>query len=184
MGRTFDDFLVFIDERDLSAWVETDTVIGRVGGKTILTLFFTICNFGEVIPLIVTDNGGEFADVIAFENGLDGEKETSLFFCDPNRSYQKPHMEKNHTLLRDTVPKGTSFDDFTQDTVNLIFSHVNSVKRKVLGGKSPYELFCFLYGEKLANILGIEPVPEKDVIQSPKLLKTANNYITRIPHKR
>ena len=40
-------------------------------------------------------------------------------------------VEKNHTLFRDIVPKGKSFDKFTQDTVNLIFSHVNSVKRKI-----------------------------------------------------
>lgn len=203
VGRTFDDFLTHIEENGITAWVEMDTVIGEVGGKIILTLYFTICNFmvgillpgktasqaaeaisklkkelalagysfGELIPVALTDNGGEFAHVAAFELNLQGEKETHLFFCDPNRPYQKPGVEKNHTLFRDIVPKGSSFDGFTQDTVNLIFSHVNSVKRRSLGGKSPFEMFCFLYGEELANILGIRSVPAKDVIQSPKLLK-------------
>jgi hypothetical protein len=55
--------------------------------------------------------------------------------------------------------------------VNLIFSHVNSVKRKIYNGKTPYELFSFTYGEKLAEILGVDSVSAKDVIQSPKLLK-------------
>ena len=201
-GRAYGDFLDYIEREGIPSWVEMDTLIGRAGGKVILTLDFTFCNFmpafllpnktaaaasqriaklkadfagsgvkfGDVVPLALTDNGGEFADVFAFENGLDGERETALFFCDPMRSSQKPRVEKNHTLFRDIVPKGKSFDDFTQETVSLIFSHVNSVKRKSLNGKSPYEVFSFTYGEKIANLLGIAPIPPNDVIQSPKLL--------------
>jgi IS30 family transposase len=88
--------------------------------------------FGDIIPLLLTDNGGEFSNIFAFVNNLDGEPETDLFFCDPYQSSQKPKVEKNHTMFRDIVPKGESFDCFTQETVNLIFSHVNSVKRKSL----------------------------------------------------
>ena len=126
--------------------------------------------FGEIFPLILTDNGGEFSDVLAFENNGMGLKETGLFFCDPMQSCQKPRVEKNHTLFRDIVPKGNSFDDFTQDRVNLIFSHVNSVKRKCLNGKTPYELFSFTYGKLIADILGIELIQANQVIQSPLLL--------------
>ena len=110
------------------------------------------------------------SNVFAFENDLSGAKETSVFYCDPNWSYQKPHVENNHQLFRSIVPKGESFDDFTQDTVNLIFSHVNSVKRLQFIGKSAYEMFSFLYSPELANLLGIVEIPAKQVIQSPKLL--------------
>jgi IS30 family transposase len=203
IGRTHDDFLAYADENSIISWVEMDTVIGRVGGKAILTLDFTFCNFmaglllddktslevttklkhlkavftesglrfGDVFPLILTDNGGEFANISAIENDDEGEKETLLFFCDPYKSYQKPKVEKNHTLFRDIVPKGESFDSFSQQTVNLIFSHVNSVKRKSLGGKSSFEMFAFPYGETVTAILGIEQIPANRVIQSPKLLK-------------
>jgi len=202
-GRHYNDFLAFVEENGISSWIEMDTVIGRIGGKVILTLDFTFCNFmagllledktaaevtgkllnlkklfgerglafGEVLPLILTDNGGEFANVAAFENAIDGTKETNLFFCDPMQSYQKPRVEKNHTLFRDIVPKGQSFDSFTQDTVNLIFSHVNSVKRKSLNGKTPYEMFVFTYGKEIVNIFDILPIPAHLVIQSPKLLQ-------------
>ena len=84
----------------------------------------------------------------AIELDLDGAKETSVFFCRPMRPSDKPHVEKNHTLFRDICPKATSFDNFTQDDVNLIFSHVNSIVRNSLGGKSPYDLFSFTYGKK------------------------------------
>lgn len=126
--------------------------------------------FGDIFPVLLTDNGGEFADVFAFENNAEGKRETRLFFCDPMQSCQKPKVEKNHSLFRDIVPKGKSFDSFTQDTVNLIFSHVNSIKRHSLQGKTPFELFAFLYGPSLAALLGISPIPANQVVQSPALL--------------
>jgi IS30 family transposase len=128
--------------------------------------------FGDVFPLLLTDNGGEFANVPAFISDLNGEIETDLFFCDPFRSSQKPKVEKNHTLFRDIVPKGKSFDSFSQHTVNRIFSHVNSVRRKLLNGKSPYDVFTFTYGEHIAVLLGISKIHPADVVQSPALLKS------------
>lgn len=203
-GRTYDDFLKHINENHLSSWVEMDTVIGEIGGKTIMTFDFNFCNFmfglllenktsaqaasqilflkklladngfdfGHIFPVILTDNGGEFADVFAFENSLEGTQHSNLFFCDPMRSSQKPFVEKNHTLFRDIVPKGESFNSFSQNTVNLIFSHVNSICRKSLNGKSPYDVFTFTFGDKLAGLFGIKPVPAHEVVQSPLLQKS------------
>ena len=107
----------------------------------------------------------------AWKNDLCGDKETFVFFCDPNVPYRKPHMENNHALFRSIVPGGSPFDDFTQDTVNLIFSHVNAMLRKCFNGKSAYEMFCFAYSEEPAHALGISFVASKKVIQSPLLLK-------------
>ena len=69
------------------------------------------------------------------------------------------------------MPTGSSFDNFTQETVNLIFSHMNAVKRKQFNGKSAYDLFSFTYSAELANALGISFIDPKNVIQSPLLLK-------------
>ena len=127
--------------------------------------------FPDIVPLVLTDNGGEFSNADAIEQNLNGDKETSLFFCRPMKSCDKPYVEKNHTLFRDICPKGTSFDNFTQETVDLIFSHVNSVARKKLNGKTPYELFHFTFGEKITSLFGIKKIPPREVIQSPLLLK-------------
>ena len=203
LGRTYDDFRAHVAENSLNSWVEMDTVIGRIGGKVILTLDFTFCNFqagllmdnkssleaahkirqlknslalaglrfGDLFPVILTDNGGEFANVDAFERDAAWQKETLLFFCDPYRSSQKPYCEKNHSMFRDIVPAGISFDDFSQDTVNLVFSHLNSVRRKSLGGKSPFEVFAFLFARDATTALGVRPIPPAEVIQSPLLLR-------------
>lgn len=203
IGRTFDDFLLFLEENPSVNYVEMDTVIGRIGGKVIMTFQFVNVdfmfgilldnksaveasgkihqlkeklntlgiNFSDVFPVLLTDNGGEFSDVSAFENGLDDRLETHMFFCDPNAPYQKPHVENNHTLFRGIVESGTSFDDFTQENVNMIFSHINSVKRKQFNGKSAYDMFTFTYSKELAQALGISFVEPMNVIQTSKLLK-------------
>jgi IS30 family transposase len=206
VGRTYEDFSIYLKEHSVKSWVEMDTVIGRVGGKVIMTFDFTSWNFmfglllndktaaeatlkihalkrvmsengisfAEIMPVLLTDNGGEFANVSAFTDNLEGIVEANLFFCDPYCSSQKPKVEKNHTLFRDIVPKGESFDHFTQDTVNLIFSHINSVKRKSLHGKTPFELFSFVYGDTVPSLLGIREIPASEVVQSPRLLKTVS----------
>lgn len=206
-GRTYADFIVYKEEKNVSTWVEMDTVIGRTGGKVIMTFDFTFCNFmfgllldnktaaeaaskiealkmrlheggirfGDVFPILLTDNGGEFSNIFAFINDLDGVPETDLFFCDPYQASQKPNVEKNHTLFRDIVPKGESFDNFTQETVNIIFSHVNSTKRKSLNKKTHYEMFCFIYGSDTASLLGISEIAASEVIQDSKLLKNDSN---------
>ena len=200
-GRSYEDFLNYLALKQLDSWLEMDTVMGRMGGKVLLTFNLSFCNFifarlldnktalevtkhlydikntlhqadkdfFQLFPVILTDNGGEFARVDDIEMDVRGE--CKLFFCDPNRSDQKGRIEKNHTLIRDILPKGTSFDNLTQEDINLVCSHVNSVKRAALNGKSAYELFAFTYGEEIPKLLGISKIPAEDVCQSSKLLQ-------------
>ena len=190
-GRSYEDFQNYLALNQLNYWLEMDTVIGRMGGKVLLTFNLSFCNFifarlldnktalevtkhlydikntlhqadkdfCQLFPVILTDNGGEFARVDDIEMDVRGE--SKLFFCDPNRSDQKGRIEKNHTLIRDILPKGTSFDNLTQEDINLVCSHVNSVKRAALNGKSAYELFDFTYGEEIPKLLGISKTPFK-----------------------
>ena len=200
-GRSYEDFQNYLALKQLNSWLEMDTVMGRMGGKVLLTFNLSFCNFifarlldnkttlevtkhlydikntlhqadkdfFQLFPVILTDNGGEFARVDDIEMDVRGE--SKLFFCDPNRSDQKGRIEKNHTLIRDILPKETSFDNLTQEDINLVCSHVNSVKRAALNGKSAYELFAFTYGEEIPKLLGISKIPAEDVCQSSKLLQ-------------
>ena len=200
-GRSYEDFQNYLALNQLDSWLEMDTVLGRMGGKVLLTFNLSFCNFifarlldnktalevtkhlydikntlhqadkdfFQLFPVILTDNGGEFARVDDIEMDVRGE--SKLFFCDPNRSDQKGRIEKNHTLIRDILPKGTSFDNLTQEDINLVCSHVNSVKRAALNGKSAYELFAFTYGEEIPKLLGISNIPAENVCQSSTLLQ-------------
>ena len=182
-GRSYEDFQNYLTLNQLNSWLEMDTVMGRMGGKVLLTFNLSFCNFifarlldnktalevtkhlydikntlhqadkdfFQLFPVILTDNGGEFARVDDIEMDVRGE--SKLFFCDPNRSDQKGRIEKNHTLIRDILPKGTSFDNLTQEDINLVCSHVNSVKRAALNGKSAYELFALFMEKRFLSFL-------------------------------
>ena len=52
-----------------------------------------------------------------------------------------------------------------------MFSHINSTPRTTLGGKTPYEVFTFLYGENIAKKLNIQKIRKDDVTLTPSLLK-------------
>lgn len=53
------------------------------------------------------------------------------------RSDEKGSCERNHQLLRYIFPKGTPFDDLTQENLDLIASHINSLKRKSTDFSTP-----------------------------------------------
>ncbi len=55
---------------------------------------------------------------------------TKVFYCDPSAPYQKGACEVNHELMRRILPKGSSFDDLTQEDIFLMMDHINSYKRK------------------------------------------------------
>ena len=52
-----------------------------------------------------------------------------------------------------------------------MFSHINSTPRENLGGKTPYEIFSFIYGEDLALKLDMQRIAKDEVNATPRLLK-------------
>lgn len=203
-GRTFDDFKSFIDEYPDTAIVQMDTVIGRKGGKVLLTLHLVNCSFmlafirdyndsrsvidifnhlynllgadtfKQLFPIILTDNGSEFSNPSELE--LSGEdKRTRIFYCDPSAPYQKGACEVNHEFIRKFTPKGKSIDDWNQDKVNKMMSHINGYGRKKLNGKSPADLFIELYGETVFNQLGLQRLLPDEIHLSKQLFKEDSN---------
>ena len=97
MGRTYEDFVRYLEEQPDTPVCEMDTVEGKRGGKVILTIFFRNCGlqlgflrdrntsasvtevfqklrtvltgdeFGSLFPVILTDRGSEFSNPLAIE---------------------------------------------------------------------------------------------------------------------
>lgn len=201
IGRTYTDFLEYIDQSGGINSVEMDSVIGHIGGKVLVTFMFKSCDlmlafirdrntaqsvidifdlmqkklgirrFRSLFPVILTDNGSEFSNPKALELNSKGSRRTRIFYCDPGASYQKPNVELNHEFIRKIVPKGRSFDAFNQDDINLMMSHINSYSREKLQDKTPIEVFEFLYGSNVLAKLGINKIPANDIILKPSLLR-------------
>lgn len=128
--------------------------------------------YKSLFSLLLTDRGTEFSKPQQFEINMNtGEIRSKIFYCDPQQSSQKPHVENNHILIRYILPKKTKLNFLTQKKLDLMFSHINSTPRSILGGKTPYEVFTFLYGVNVAKKLNIQKIKKDDVTLTPSLLK-------------
>ncbi len=127
--------------------------------------------FRKLFKVILTDNGVEFKNPIGIEYAPNGYQRSRVFFCDPQASWQKPHIEKNHVFIRRILPKGTSFNPLTGKDVNLICKHINSVPREMMENKSPFELFSGKEKEKLLDVLKLTPIAPDEVCLTPSLIK-------------
>lgn len=131
-----------------------------------------INEFKRLFEVILTDNGTEFSDPESIEFNMNtGEKISSVFYCDPNCSWQKGSIEKNHEYIRYILPKGTSFASLTQDDCYLIASHINSTPRLSLNNHSPYEASLIFLGNENINKFKIKRIDYDDINLSYRLLR-------------
>lgn len=200
-GRSYADYLEYKAKYPNIPTTEMDTVYNNQNGPYIQTFIFentsfmigilhkkkdvnsmsgALNKFQEILDdefkrlfsLLLTDRGTEFMRPEKFEINLEtGELRSAIFYCDPQQSSQKPHVENNHNMVRDILPNGQSWNHLTQEKVNLMFSHINSTSRENLGGKTPYEIFTFIYGKEIAKKLGIQEINKDEIILKPRLLK-------------
>lgn len=131
-----------------------------------------IDEFKRLFEVILTDNGTEFSDPKSIEIDLNsGEKVCSVFYCDPNCSWQKGSIEKNHEFIRYILPKGTSFASLTQEDCYFIASHINSTPRVSLNNNSPYDCALLYLGKNNIDKLNIKKIEYDDIDLSYRLLR-------------
>lgn len=199
VGRTYEDYLLFVKENPDLPTTEIDSVEGKKGGKVLLTIHFVNAElmlaylrdandaqsvidifdhlyidllpdiYLEIFPLLLGDNGSEFSDPRAIEFDRQGNRRSYLFYCDASAPYQKGSAEKNHEHIRSCIPKGTSLDGYTQEMISFMMDNINSLTRKSLGDKCPYDVFSFLHGEKVLDLLGCHRIPANEVELTPRV---------------
>lgn len=198
-GRTYELYRSFVEEHPAASVVQMDTVIGRIGGKCLLTLHFVrSCfmvarllpdhtaksvndaidevarllgprRFRILLAVILTDNGTEFSNPSRIERDGKGRARCRVFYCDPLNTNQKSQCERNHEYIRMVLPKGSSFDALTQADVDRVLSHVNSYARPGLDNRRPVDVFEKSFG-RVAAKLGIVRVAPREVELRPSLL--------------
>ena len=143
-----------------------DTVVEQLD---LLTSLLGLETFKRLFPVILTDNGSEFKHTREMEFTVEGERRTRIYYCDPQASWQKPHIEKNHEYIRYVLPKGKSFNPYTQADITLLMNHINSTKRAKLNGSAPYEVAVSPEFEKLKQTLELKLIPADEIDLTPKL---------------
>lgn len=200
-GRTYEDFLKYCEENPELPVVEMDTVEGKKGGKVLLTMLFRNSKlmlafllkqkdtknvlkvfdyvenilgndlFEKTFPIILTDNGTEFSNPLSLEFNQEGIGRTRIFYCNPEASYQKGAIEKNHEYIRYVIPKGIAMDDYTQQDITKLINHINSTARDSLNGHTPYELAKILLHKDVLKKLNLIEIPAHEIQLKPSLLK-------------
>lgn len=200
-GRNYEQFQEILKLAPLPSIVEMDTVEGRKGGKVFLTMLFRSCHlmlifllesktqmevkrvfdeltkalgeelFATLFEVILTDGGVEFQSPISLEYTDDGVFRTSIYYCDPYSSWQKGMLEKNHEYIRYVLPKGSSFDDLTDEDTIKLMNHINSEARDSLNKQTPFRLSELLLDEKLHKTLHLQAISPDEVMLTPSLLK-------------
>ena len=137
-----------------------------------LKKILSIEEFRRLFSVILTDNGSEFLDPLSIEIDMNtGEQICHVFYCDPNCSWQKGTLEKNHEYIRYVLPKGTSFASLTQDNCYTLASHINSVPRVSLNNNSPYDCALLYLGKDNIDKFKIKKINDEDINLSIRLFK-------------
>ena len=126
-------------------------------------------SYAKIFRIGLTDNGSEFFDPYQIEKDYDtGKKITNLFYCNPNRPDQKGGIEKNHEYIRLLYPKGTSFNNLTQEDVISLENIINNIPRDSLNGLSPYLLTKDKYPLFINKLSYISYIQPDDIDLSPR----------------
>jgi transposase, IS30 family len=168
LGKSIEERPSYIDSREEFGHWEIDTVIGEKSGndsvlltiaermtrqfivrkieaKTAAAVMAEIdkireeCGdrFSSVFKTITGDNGSEFADLSTLETTTD----TKIYFTHPYSSFEKGTNERHNGLIRRFLPKGTRMADCSVDTIAFVEDWCNTLPRKILGYRTPEELF-------------------------------------------
>jgi len=93
--------------------------------------------FKEKIHTITSDNGLEFANHKDISTALGCD----YYFCHPYSSWERGLNEYTNGLIRQYIPKGTSFENITPEYIKMIENKLNNRPRKSLNWRTPNEVF-------------------------------------------
>jgi len=152
--RGYKEFQEYINKNKPTYIVEMDTVEGVKGTKPcFLTMLFRNCKL-MLMFLLKEQTQDEVNKVFDYLTEVLG---IELF--------------QKLLYIRYVLPKGTSFENMTEETTLLLLNHINSEKRDSLNGHSPYEVSRILLDNRLHEALGLIEIPADEVTLIPALVK-------------
>jgi len=89
------------------------------------------------IDTITFDNGLEFSEHAQIAKKLD----VDIYFAHPYASWERGTNENTNGLIRQYFPKGTDFNQVTDEQIEQVMDRLNNRPRKTRGYRSPNELF-------------------------------------------
>lgn len=113
--------------------------IAKVESKNAVVVRTAICNLlkNENVFTVTLDNGKEFTQHELIAKKL----ETKVYFAHPYSSWERGLNENTNGLIRQYFSKGSSFENITDEDVQLAEDALNNRPRKTLGFCTPNEIY-------------------------------------------
>lgn len=158
-----------IENRERLGDFEGDTIIGKNHKGALLTLVERKSLYTHIVYLGTTRVSSKTinscisrlklssAYSVTFDNGKEFAKHEWLqqqgidtYFADPYKSIQRARNENTNGLIRQYLPKSSSFDSISYEQIRQIEDALNNRPRKTLGWLTPNEVMANFYTVALA----------------------------------
>ena len=151
-----------VDEKSRIGDWEIDTVIGQNHKGALVTIVerkskFTLIKrvetkhaegvtaatitllkpYSDKVFTITADNGKEFAGHETMRKELNAQ----VYFAHPYSSWERGLNENTNGLIRQYFPKGSRFEDMTDEQVEAVIHRLNHRPRKGLNYQTPHAVF-------------------------------------------
>jgi len=160
-----------IDLREETGHQEMDLIVGRSGSRSVLLVFVdrsarepmlfklpdrrastirsvldklerSMPDFRRRFRSITTDNGSEFLEYDKLTQSVNGGKRFEVYYCHSYAAWEKGSCENLNRMIRRWFPKGTSFDEVTEEDIAMCQEWLSSYPRKSLGWKCAKEIMA------------------------------------------
>jgi len=147
IGKNYQGALVTVVDRHskFTLIAPTPSKHASVVSEALLRLLEPIKN---ITKTITSDNGKEFAEHETISKKL-GAK---FYFANPYHSWERGLNEHTNGLIRQYLSKDSEFKDISNKEVAMIQNRLNHRPRKILGYKTPYEVFFSKFLKELNRI--------------------------------
>ena len=149
---------------------KTQEEIGKVldNLEDVLDSYFYVL-FRKVIP----DNGGEFTDFNILETSIHEtlNKRMEVHYTHTYASYEKPHIENNHILLRWLIEKGYDITLLSSDDILDIINRLNNYPRPKKNYKTPLQLLEEELGDYILELLELHHIPIDQLNMKDMIIK-------------
>jgi IS30 family transposase len=126
------------------------TLMAKLKGKNADELARTVVNlmapYKEKVFSITSDNGSEFAR----HQFISRKLQAGFFFAHPYSSWERGLNENTNKLIRQYIPKKTSFNSIDTEFINQITMKLNKRPRKKLNYSSPLKVYLSNFNHTVA----------------------------------
>ena len=146
IGKDRKGAIVTIVERTTGYLMMKKLKNGKEAKGLAKNLISMLIPYKKWVKTITSDNGTEFAEHKMISKKINAD----FYFAHPYSSWERGLNEYTNKLIRQYIPKKTSFDDFNDQDIKQIQLKINRRPRKKLGYESPKKLFFNFVNKKIA----------------------------------